>query len=535
MPKACPRSAALDNAPMRKFVAIGISVFLCHIAAAAGKATHVVLIVWDGMRPDLISKENTPTLFEMSKKGVTFLHHHPVYISSTEVNGTALATGVYPGESTIIANNEYRPAIDPVEAIEMQSLSAIRKGDELSDGKYLAFPTVSEILHENGLRTAVAGTKPIALLHDRAPRADGALGVTVFAGETLPASTREKLIATLGEFPKPGATKSKEDQWTTSAMTGELWKDGVPPYSLLWMADPDYTQHKDGPGAPNPMRAIKNCDDCLARVLHALKEKNALDSTDVILVSDHGFSTVQQVVNVRETLKKAGLPVFHKFPSGKSASGDIMVVSDGGVVLFYVTGHDSSEIKTTIRALQAWPYTGVVFAQKPISGAFPLADVHMDSPYAPDIVVALRWNLNVSKYGVPGMMFCDRDYDLPNKGSHSTLSPTEMHNTGVAFGPDFVPGMIDSLPTGNIDIAPTILWILGVQPKRAMSGRVLTEALTIPGPPVGQPQTHHEEAIWNGDGFVWRQYLEISEVNGVRYYDQGNGAQEPSPRAHASN
>jgi hypothetical protein len=212
-----------------------------------------------------------------------------------------------------------------------------------------------------------------------------------------------------------------------------------------------------------------------------------------------------------------------------------MVVSDGGVVLFYVTGHDASEIKTTIRALQAWPYTGVVFSQKSISGTFPLADVHMDSPYAPDIVVALRWNLDVSKYGVPGMMYCDRDYDLPNKGSHSTLSPTEMHNTGVAFGPDFVPGMTDSLPTGNIDIAPTILWILGVQPKRPMSGRVLTEALTIPGPPVGQPQTHHEEAIWNGDGFVWRQYLEISEVNGVRYYDQGNGAQEPSPHAHASN
>jgi arylsulfatase A-like enzyme len=102
-----------------------------------------------------------------------------------------------------------------------------------------------------------------------------------------------------------------------------------------------------------------------------------------------------------------------------------------------------------------------------------------------------------------------------------------MHNTGVAFGPDFNKGMTDSLPTGNIDIAPTILWILGVEPERKMSGRVLTEALAIPGPPVGAAQRRHLEASRKEDGFVWRQYLDISEVNGVEYVDEGNGAQDP--------
>jgi arylsulfatase A-like enzyme len=110
-----------------------------------------------------------------------------------------------------------------------------------------------------------------------------------------------------------------------------------------------------------------------------------------------------------------------------------------------------------------------------------------------------------------------------------------MHNTGVAFGPDFIPGMSDSLPTGNIDIAPTILWILGVQPKHKMSGRVLSEALTIPGPPAGAAQAHRKEASWKGDNFVWRQYLDISEVNGVTYFDQGNGRQEPLPDSPVKN
>ncbi|HEX4122590.1 MAG TPA: alkaline phosphatase family protein, partial [Verrucomicrobiae bacterium] len=411
--------------------------------------------------------------------------------------------------------------------VEIQSLATVRKGDAVSHDKYLAFPTVAEILHHNGLCTAIAGTKPIALLHDRAIRADDALGVTLFAGETLPGDLKEKLIANLGAFPPAGATKIKDDQWTTKALTTELWKDGVPPYSLLWLGEPDYSQHKEGPGAPNPMRAIKNCDACLARVLQVLKDKNALDSTDVMVVSDHGFSTVTQIINVTDTLQAAGFPAFRKFPSGTPAPGDILAVSDGGVVLLYVTGHDGSQIEKVIRCLQAQPYAGVIFAQKPVSGTFPLADIHMNSPFAPDIVLAMRWKPDSSKYGVPGLMYCDHDYPIPNKGSHATLSPTEMHNTAVAFGPDFMHGMSDTLPTGNIDIAPTILWILGVQPKQKMSGRVLSEALSIPAPAVGTPQTHHEEATWKGKDFVWRQYLDISEVDGVRYYDQGNGAQEP--------
>ncbi len=140
----------------------------------------------------------------------------------------------------------------------------------------------------------MAGSKAVALLHDRLPRDDNALGVTLFAGETIPAKVKQELVAALGPFPAAGTTKTNIDQWTTGALTGQLWKDGVPPYSLLWLAEPDNSQHKQGPGAPDPLLAIKNCDNQLARVLQALKEKNAADSTDVIVVSDHGFSTVMQ-------------------------------------------------------------------------------------------------------------------------------------------------------------------------------------------------------------------------------------------------
>src|SRR5436305_1880741 len=61
-----------------------------------GVAEHVVVVVWDGMRRDFITPQYTPVLYDLTQRGVFFKSHHPVYISSTEVNGTAIATGSYP-------------------------------------------------------------------------------------------------------------------------------------------------------------------------------------------------------------------------------------------------------------------------------------------------------------------------------------------------------------------------------------------------------------------------------------------------------
>jgi|GEM_PF-6909300 len=56
-----------------------------------------------------------------------------------------------------------------------------------------------------------------------------------------------------------------------------------------------------------------------------------------------------------------------------------------------------------------------------------------------------------------------------------------------------------------------------------MDGRVLTEALTIPGPKLQSFAVNRHEATRDLGASVWRQYLTISEVNGVTYFDEGNG------------
>jgi hypothetical protein len=105
--------------------------------------------------------------------GVFFANHHPVYLSATEVNGTAIATGAYPSHSGLIANTDFRPAIDPAEPVDTGKPSIIRRGDEVSGDHFIALPTLAEILHAHGLATVIAGSKWIALLHDRGRRPDG--------------------------------------------------------------------------------------------------------------------------------------------------------------------------------------------------------------------------------------------------------------------------------------------------------------------------------------------------------------------------
>jgi arylsulfatase A-like enzyme len=47
----------------------------------------------------------------------------------------------------------------------------------------------------------------------------------------------------------------------------------------------------------------------------------------------------------------------------------------------------------------------------------------------------------------------------------------------TASGPSFREGLVSELPSGNVDIAPTVLRLLGVTTGAALDGRPLVEGL----------------------------------------------------------
>src|SRR5213080_1932706 len=229
---------------------------------------HVVVVVWDGMRPDFLSQENTPALWKLANEGVVFRNHHAVYPSATNVNGTALVTGVYPGHSGLIANHEYRPEIDRNRSIDVEIPEVVEKADELSNRKYISVPTIAELVQNAGGRTAIATAKTVGLLLDRHVDPGRAKDcITLFAGKSLPGNALNSIVAGLGPFP---SAHLQQDAWTTKALTDFLWKDGVPAFSLLWLGEPDLTQHESAPGAQPAMAAIKSSDGNLGVVLSTL-------------------------------------------------------------------------------------------------------------------------------------------------------------------------------------------------------------------------------------------------------------------------
>lgn len=492
-------------------------------ALAFGSAKHVVVVVWDGMRPDFITESNSPTLHKLASQGVFFANNHPVYISTTEVNGTTIASGAYPEHDGIMANNEFRPAIDPEKPFHTEDFEAVRKGDIISCGHYVLLKTVSEILREHGMKTAVAGAKPVALLHDRLPRPEGFESANLFAGRTIPQETLSAITDLEGEFPKPGNRKITRNDWTTTGLLDVLWKKEVPAFTMLWMSEPDATQHQTGPGSTNSLAAIKNVDDNLSRLIGALEAHGVREQTDIILVSDHGFSTIQAVVDTAAELKKNGLNAMREFKSPPK-KGDVLVDGLGGSVLIYVTGHDISTIKRAVEFLQKWQYTGVIFTSKKMAGTFTLKQAHINTPDAPDIVVSLRWNNGLSMNGTPGLITSDSSSYRAGQGTHGSLCLTDMHNTLVAQGPDFKQGLVNDKPTGNVDVAPTALWLLGVPPPKTMDGRVLAEALN--DGPKGQGISHENilEASRQFESSTWHQYLKSARVGNVTYFLEGNGA-----------
>lgn len=494
-------------------------------AGARGKADRVVVLVWDGMRPDMITAERTPTLHALAKEGVFFGNHHSAYLTSTEVNGAALATGMHPAHGGVMANREYRRDIDPLRSFATEDPAAMRKGDA-SGGSYLTAQTVPEILQAAGLRTAVAGTKAVALLQDRR-RADEPVGAEekaaiLYGPGTLGQPVGKALVESLGAFPAGAFPNSAQDDWTTRALTEIFWKEAVPEYSVLWLSEPDYSQHHTAPGSPLALEALRSSDARLAAVLAALEARGLRGSTDVMVVSDHGFSTVSRSVDVAAQLRDEGFSVWRGEFKQPPAPGDILVVGNGGSVLFYVAGPAAQTTRQLVESLQRSDFAGVIFTREKFEGTFPLAQVGINTASAPDVVVAMRWTKAPNEFGVSGSILGDAG--RAGRGTHTTLSPFDLHNTLVAAGPDFARGMMNSAPTGNVDIAPTVLWILGVKPPKPMDGRVLVEAM--PARSGEKPEVKHGRAQASRafEGGRWEQSLKWSEVGGTRYFDEGNGA-----------
>jgi arylsulfatase A-like enzyme len=134
----------------------------------------------------------------------------------------------------------------------------------------------------------------------------------------------------------------------------------------------------------------------------------------------------------------------------------------------------------------------------------------------------MRWADQKFKDRLPGALLAEGNRTI-GAGTHGSLSKYDMTNTLIAAGPDFKAGFVNQTPSGNADVAPTVLHLLGVD-NPAFDGRVLEEALVTGGETPSQTNTLEAQRAVAGK--TWRQYLKVSKVGKRFYLDEGNGAAE---------
>ena len=470
----------------------------------------VLIVVFDGLQPAQITPDLMPNLAEFARSGITFTNHHPVFPTVTRVNVSSLVTGCLPGRHGLAGNTFLCRDYDPHRVIAAMEPTLQAISD--TTGQTLLVPTLADILGPHGLEYVAigTGTSGNAYLHN--PNAEVAGGATIHPDFTLPRTLNAELEARFGGWPDQDLPNTARLVHARRILTEYVLPERDPSVAVLWSSEPDKTQHEDGVGLGRAAQALAEADAEFGEITSYLDRSGRAETTDIFVVSDHGYSTISEVVRVEAILRGAGFPEIDQ-------PGGVAVANNGGSALFYVHESDSGVTANLVSWLMAQPWCGPLFASeragKP-AGTLPMSTIVCDGPRSPDIVMSFLWNSDANSGGYLG--HAPATGGAVGQGQHGSLSRHELRNTGLARGPSFCNGTVVSTPTGNIDVAPTVLHLLGITDETPMDGRVLSEALADGGGDAtpSDCQTHSAE---NG---AYRQEIQISAVGSTRYVDWGN-------------
>ncbi|MDB5119631.1 MAG: alkaline phosphatase family protein [Sphingobacteriales bacterium] len=455
--------------PKFKHLFVFAACFLSYIVKAQNNVDQskirTLIVFFDGLRPDYITPEAMPNLYAFKKQGAYGAQHHSVFPTVTRVNASSYATGSYPSAHGIMGNSVYFPEVSKTKSLNTGEAADLNKINEATHGNLLTAISIGEILEQAGEKMMVfsSGSTGQALLQNH--KISG--GAVINPLMILPESIKEKVIQEVGLV--PSGSKSNGHVWVTDALIKlGLAADG-PLVSSIWFSDPDGTAHSDGIGAATSMASIKLVDEQFGRIIKTLQEKGLTSTFNIIISTDHGFVTYVGKEGLTEFLIKKGLK--------KEINSDDVVVAAGAV---YVKDHDQKVIKNIVSALQEQEWAGAIFTKSKkagdlkgaIDGTLSFESIHWNnSSRSGDILVDVNWDNRKNAAGYAGASF--------SKGvaGHGSSSPYEVKIPLIVSGPSFKSAIESNLPTSNVDIVPTILYLHHLKASPTMDGRVMRELL----------------------------------------------------------
>lgn len=585
----------------RLFVSLFL-ILLTSISAFAETARHnLIFFIADGLRPGLVTPKTAPTLARLMAQGVRFSNTHSMFPTFTTPNASAMATGHKLGDTgdfsnTIDAGFQVPGAGDSLTPF-LESDPILGDVDEHYSGDYLNQDTVMKAAREAGLSTASIGKLGPALIFDHTERSgeqtvifDDSTGRP--AGIPLSQEIRRRLESAglpleapsrgenskAGDFQNQGALQSNDVQQSyfvnvTTKVILPKFKEAKRGFMLVfWSRDPDGTQHNQGdslnrliPGinGPTTLKAIRNADNNLADILSAVKSLGLEETTNIIVASDHGFSTISKesatsfaaMQNYKDVSKGLLPPGFlaidlahalniplidpdakyqpvsvgeHSKRSNGLIGGDkitprLVVAANGGSDLIYIPDGDRDLAKRVVEFLSTQDYVSGLFVSEnlgQIAGTLPLSKIDLNGSAVtplPSIVV----NFRSFSTGCAEPIDCGvevADYVLQQgQGIHGSFSRADTAVVGGAIGPDFRQKFIDPAPMSNADIGKTMAHLLNlkIHDKGKLVGRVLSEAM-----PKGiLPKWNETMIISSPDRYGNQTVVQMQSIGSIRYFD----------------
>jgi predicted AlkP superfamily pyrophosphatase or phosphodiesterase len=579
--------------------------FASTLVFAQDSAPHnLILFVPDGLRGRIVTAQTAPTMAEIRDKGVDFRNSHSLFPTFTTANASAMATGHYLGDTgdfsnTIYAGYRVGPAKGTVTPF-LESDPVILDADAHFAGDYLDGETLLKMARERGYSTAAIGKLGPTLIFDHTDKigSEGLHSIVIDDatggkdGVPLSSEMKDALVkANLplatpsrgengksGDARTPGTTTANVQQQTYMAEVATkvilpMFKARNRPFVLVfWSRDPDGSQHNNGdslnavtPGinGPTSMAGIKNADNNLAQLRRALDDLGLASTTNIIISSDHGFSTISKESHTSPSAKIAyedtpkdflpmgfvaldlakalDLPLFDPNDSNarvvenaypKAGNGllghdpakpDLVVATNGGSDLIYLPNKDKRLAARVVQALLEQDYVSGVFVEDDLGrlpGTLPLSLVNLRgkavTPH-PAIVVNFRsWSTGCAEPTNCSVEVADTVL-RQGQGMHGSFSRGDTLNFTAAIGPDFKSGYVDELPVGNADVGVTAARILGLSLKSNgyLIGRVMTEAMPDGPIPQSFSESIESEPATNG----LRTVLKFQRVRTQRYFD----------------
>lgn len=250
------------------------------------KAKRLLVVSFDGFRWNYLNRTKTPNFHKFIANGVHAKNGLTnAFVTKTFPNHYTLATGLWEESHNIIANHMYDPVLN--QTFSPKNKSATRD------------PAWFDM-----------GGEPIWVTNQL--QGDGHSGVLMWVGNEAPVHNTLPTKAIAFRFDYKNKTKVETlIKWFKS--------DDMMNLGMTYFPQPDAFAHRFGPESEQVTRMIGGLDEVVGYLLKRFEEEDLLNSTNIIITSDHGFAS---------TPKKEAIELDDIIDPNKRHISDVSPVAD---------------------------------------------------------------------------------------------------------------------------------------------------------------------------------------------------------------